>query len=266
MELTAENYYSKEANLEYMSVSQFKDFVGTAGVRGCEAKAMAKLRGEWCEEPSEAMLVGSYVDAHVEGTLDAFKTKYHGQVYGAKGKTYVWVDKAENMIRRFERDPLFKMILTGEKQRIMTAELFGAKWKIKLDVLGVDFVCDLKTTAEISKSFWHADTGRLSIIDEWGYDVQGAIYPEVVRINQNAEKRLPMYFAIVSREKFPDICVVQLDDFKIRDALANVEKCMPNILRVKAGELEPTRCETCDYCKSTRVLTKPIWASELVQK
>ena len=29
MELTAENYYSPEANAEYMSVSQFKSFAGT---------------------------------------------------------------------------------------------------------------------------------------------------------------------------------------------------------------------------------------------
>ena len=29
MELTAENYYGKEANKAYMSVSQFKDFNGT---------------------------------------------------------------------------------------------------------------------------------------------------------------------------------------------------------------------------------------------
>ena len=29
MVLTAENYYSQEANEEYMSVSQFKDFCGT---------------------------------------------------------------------------------------------------------------------------------------------------------------------------------------------------------------------------------------------
>lgn len=31
MVLTAENYYSQEANEEYMSVSQFKDFCGTYG-------------------------------------------------------------------------------------------------------------------------------------------------------------------------------------------------------------------------------------------
>ena len=31
MVLMAENYYSKEANKEYMSVSQYKDFAGTYG-------------------------------------------------------------------------------------------------------------------------------------------------------------------------------------------------------------------------------------------
>lgn len=46
MVLTPENYYSPEANFEYMSVSQFKDFSGTYGQVGCEARAMAKLRGE----------------------------------------------------------------------------------------------------------------------------------------------------------------------------------------------------------------------------
>ena len=32
MKLSAENYYSQEANMEYMSVSQFKDFNGTYGM------------------------------------------------------------------------------------------------------------------------------------------------------------------------------------------------------------------------------------------
>ena len=41
MILTEDNYYSAEANMEYMSVSQFKDFAGTYGKVGCEASAMA---------------------------------------------------------------------------------------------------------------------------------------------------------------------------------------------------------------------------------
>ena len=45
MELTQDNYYSLEASREYVSVSQYKDFVGTLGKQGCEACAMARLRG-----------------------------------------------------------------------------------------------------------------------------------------------------------------------------------------------------------------------------
>ena len=44
MVLTAENYYSKEANKEYMSVSQYKDFAGTYGKMACEFSAIEKQR------------------------------------------------------------------------------------------------------------------------------------------------------------------------------------------------------------------------------
>ena len=74
MLLTSENYYSREANEEYLSVSQYKDFMGTYGKPGCEEYALAKLNGTWVEamEDSTALMVGSYVDAHFEGTLDLF--------------------------------------------------------------------------------------------------------------------------------------------------------------------------------------------------
>ena len=40
MNLNQANYYSKEADMEYMSASQFKAF------RKCEAAAVAELRAE----------------------------------------------------------------------------------------------------------------------------------------------------------------------------------------------------------------------------
>ncbi|MFQ9895040.1 MAG: hypothetical protein ACLRWA_02260 [Lachnospira sp.] len=43
MQLTSENYYSQEANKEYMSVSGYKDFAGTYGKMPCEFYAMEKL-------------------------------------------------------------------------------------------------------------------------------------------------------------------------------------------------------------------------------
>ena len=70
--LTQDNYYSQEMNREFMSVSKYKDFVGAYGRLGCEYCAMEKLSGEWIEEKTTAMMVGSYVDAYFEGSLDRF--------------------------------------------------------------------------------------------------------------------------------------------------------------------------------------------------
>ena len=67
MILTNDNYFSIEASKEYFSVSQYKSFME------CEAKAMAEIRGEWKQKKTTALLVGSYVDAYFEGTLDTFK-------------------------------------------------------------------------------------------------------------------------------------------------------------------------------------------------
>ena len=100
MVLTAENYYSQEANEEYMSVSQFKDFCGTYGKMPCEFTAMEKLKGRWEEPKSKALMVGSYVDSYFEGTLYTFKKKNPDEVHvrpetGNYDRRIVW-DKVEN--------------------------------------------------------------------------------------------------------------------------------------------------------------------------
>ena len=73
MNLTAENYFSKEADREYLSVSQYKKFMGTLGRVGCEAEALACLNGEWEMKKTTSLMVGSYVDAHFEGRLTCSK-------------------------------------------------------------------------------------------------------------------------------------------------------------------------------------------------
>ena len=75
-QLTDYNYYTQEANRRYFSVSLFKSFNGTWAHHGCEFAAMKTLSGEWTEPTNPAMMVGSYVDAYVEGTLDQFKRNH----------------------------------------------------------------------------------------------------------------------------------------------------------------------------------------------
>lgn len=189
MILTPENYYSPEANFEYMSVSQFKDFSGTYGQVGCEARAMAKLRGEYQEEKTTALLVGSYVDSYFEGpeSLERFKSE-NPEIFTQKGELRAEYKKADTIIQRIESDEYFMQCMSGEKQVIMTAEIFGIPWKIKIDSYVKDIVItDLKIVESIKKMKWVRDLGYLDFIRFWGYDTQGAIYQETVRQNTRKE-------------------------------------------------------------------------------
>ena len=160
---------------------------------------MEKLAGRWEEKKTTALLVGSYVDSYFEGSLDKFKAE-NPEIFkktGDKGLKAEYL-KADDIIRRIERDQFFMMCLSGEKQVVMTGELFGAKWKIKIDSYIADkVIVDLKVMSSITKHEYVRDVGYLDFIRYWGYDIQGAIYQEIVR--QNTGKRLPFYIAAASK-------------------------------------------------------------------
>lgn len=262
MELNDRNYYSKEANREFMSVSQYKDFVGTYGFAGCEACAMAKIDEKYSEPPSTAMMIGSYVDRWFEGTLDQFKAENPG-IFTASGVLRKDYRMADALIRRVEKDDVFMAFMSGHKQTIMTGELFGAPWKIKIDsyIPGVAVV-DLKVMRSLTDLKYAGDLGPLDFIRYWGYDIQGAIYQEIEY--QNSGKRLPFFIAGISKEDPPDFEVIHVSDVYLQEALRNVESNMPRILEVKRGEAEPRRCKKCTYCKKTKVLDGPIEISDLM--
>lgn len=94
--LTSENYYSQEANKEYLSVSQYKQFVGTYGRRGCEFTALEELNGRWQQKKNSGMMIGSYVDSYVEGTLDEFK-KNNPEIFKKDGTLKADFTKAEQV-------------------------------------------------------------------------------------------------------------------------------------------------------------------------
>ena len=262
MTLTSENYHSPEANREYLSVSQYKDFTGTLGRPACEEQALAKLDEKWDMDKTTALLVGSYVDAHFEETLDVFKAQ-NPEIFMKNGGLKAEYRRAEEIINRIERDDYFMKYMSGKKQVIMTADLYGAKWKIKIDSYLEDVaIVDLKVMESLTKMFWTKDFGYMDFTQYWGYDLQGAIYQEVVY--QNTGKRLPFYIAAASKEKEPNIEIIQIDDQHLREKLIEVEHNTPNIMMLKCREVEPIRCGICDWCKHTKVLTKPIHFSELL--
>lgn len=261
MVLTAENYYSREANEEYMSVSQYKDFSGTYGKMACEFTAMEKLKERWEEPKSKALMVGSYVDSYFEGTLDDFKAN-NPDLFKRDGGLKAEYVKADEIVERIERDAYFMKYMSGEKQVIMTGELFGAKWKIKIDSFIPDVaIVDLKVMASVTRLEWVRDIGYLDFVRYWGYDIQGAIYQEIVR--QNTGKKLPFFIAAATKETEPDIRIIHVTDNYLAEALNMVQMNMARVLQVKSGEAEPDRCELCDCCRKNRVLTRPISITDL---
>lgn len=256
MQLCAENYYSPVANYEYMSVSLYKDFVGTYGKVACEEQALAKLKGKWVEEKSTALLIGGYVDAYFEGTLDEYK-QANPQIFKKDGGLKAEYQHADNIIRSIERDTYFMRTLSGQKQVIMDGEIGGVKWKIKMDsFLPGTAIVDLKVVESINKFKWVPDIGYLDFIRFWGYDLQGAVYQEIVR--QNTGKQLPFYISVATKEKVPRISVIQIPQSVLTDALKGIELALPHVLDVKYGRIKPMRCGLCDYCAETHVITGPI--------
>ena len=262
MELNETNYYSDEANKEYMSVHQYLDFSGHMGILGCEARALAKLNGEWEDPTTEPMLIGSFVDSHFEGTLDNFK-KEHPECFTQKGELKAGFKKAQRMIERCEEDEFFMQFMSGEKQKIFTGYLFGCDWKCKLDsYIPHKCIVDLKTSANIHQSWKVADYGYVSFVDYWGYVLQLAVYQKIVELNTG--EKLPCFIAVVTKEDEPEIAIVGIDQQSLDHALNEVEMNMPSVLAVKNGKSEPIRCEKCNYCKRTAKLTKVIHYNDLI--
>ena len=262
-ELTAENYYSQEADERYMSVSQFKDFAGTYGRLPCEYSAMMKLKRKWEQKKTRPLLIGSYVDAYFEETLDSFKAE-NPEIFKNDGTLRAEYVHADSIIRRIERDDYFMKFLSGEKQKIMTAEMFGAEWKVKMDSYLPVAIVDLKVMSSISKPEWVRDLGYLDFVRYWNYDIQGAVYQEVVY--QNTGERLPFYIAAATKEAEPDIRIIHVTQNYLDEALNIVRANMPRILDVKYGRAEPDRCDQCECCRHNRVLTQPISIADLTMQ
>lgn len=250
MILTQENYFSTDAQQEYMSASQFKAF------DRCEAGAIAEIKGEYVREKTVSLLVGSYVDAHFEGTLDIFKAK-NPELFTRSGDLKSEYRKAENIIQRIERDRLFTEFMSGEKQFIKTGEIEGVPVKIKMDsYFHGDKIVDLKIMKDFAPVYVEGK-GRLNFIEAWGYDIQAAIYQMIEGNN------LPFYIAAATKENVPDIAIIKIPQENIEVAKEYIKSKIVRFAAIKEGYIAPERCERCDYCKHTKILTEPIDMEEL---
>ena len=250
MKVTNDNYFSAEANNEYWSVSQFKSF------DNCEAQGLAEVSGDYKRELTDALLIGSYVDAYFSEELDEFIKEHGDKMHGKNGKLYAKFERANDIIDRVERDKLMMEYLSGDKQVIKTANLFGVDWKIKIDVLRDDAIVDLKIVKDFG-DVYKDGFGYRPWIEAWGYDIQGAIYQRVEQIASGRDEPLPFYIVAATKEPVTDIDIIQIPQHVLDAAFKVVEAKIDRFDLIKTGEIEPVRCGVCAYCKETKVLTEP---------
>ena len=266
--LIEENYFSKENELKYVGSTQIKSFID------CPAKTMAIINQEWSEEKTTALMIGSYVDAAMSGTLDIFKAQ-NPEIFKKDGTLKSEFLQAEKICERIEKDQLFHKYISGNHQTIMTFmfDIINRKWlkyndeqevpenhisvKIKIDSFFPDkAIVDLKVVKDF-EPIWNSERQRKeNFVDYWNYTLQAALYQKGVEVNTG--KQLPFFIAVVTKEKEPDLALLSIPQEVMDEKLAVLEEILPRIYDIKHNEIEPFRCENCDYCKSTKVLTKII--------
>ena len=213
----------------------------------CEAMALAEIKGEYVRKKTAAQIFGAYVDHWFEGTLDLFAEEYP-EAYTRNGDLKKEFQQANFVIERTARDKLFMKYMSGKKQVIKTGTIEGVPFKIKMDSYHPGkAIVDLKVVRSF-EPIWKQGYGRLSFIEAWGYDIQGAIYQAVEK------NRLPFYIAAVTKEREPDLAVIQIIQSRLDLAMEVVMDHVKRFQAIKEGKIEPVRCEKCDYCRRTKVL------------
>ena len=271
MLLSEENYFSDAARKFYTGSSEIKSFMD------CEARTIAEINGAWQDEPSKALLVGSYVDAAVSETLDIFKAQ-HPELYTQKGTLKAEFQQADYIVERINRDELFKKYISGDHQTIMTAayNINTNTWytekeamslthvdnniiyvKIKIDsYFPGKAIVDLKCVRDFQPMWNEKTKEKQNFVDYWKYTLQGALYQKVVEVNTG--KKLPFFIAAVTKEEEPDIAILSIDQETLDNQLNIIEQILPRVNALKAGISQPCRCEKCNYCRFTKKLTQII--------
>ena len=281
MKLTTKTYHSIEANREYMSVWQFKNFMA------CPARAKAIVDGTYADPERPAFLFGSYVDANLTQPRELPKwmaenaeaLAEHGFVSKKDAaKKNAPLQNADAMIARAQRSQLFMSYLTGKFQVIMTGRLYGdVEWKIMMDVFDEENkrVVDLKTSASLAKWDWMPNvtimdilakrTGLTSEMPKWqkgpfyevyGYWRQRTVYADMVEFVHGFS---PDFFLACLAKPSKAGAPVDIDVFEMQTKAPGrcdwerqvIEANIEQVLRWKTGDDPAPMClqsDKCDFC------------------
>ncbi|MGO3792078.1 MAG: PD-(D/E)XK nuclease-like domain-containing protein, partial [Enterococcus gilvus] len=241
---------------------QFKDFMK------CEAAALAKLKEEWSPISNPvALLVGNYVHSYFESeeAHSEFINENRSSIYKKNGTERAEFIQAVDMIEALEYDDFFNFVYQGEKEVILTGELFGTEWKARIDCFNYDkgYFVDLKTTRSLSQRYWSDRYGGyVSFAEVYGYITQMYIYKQL--LEQKFDKEIIPYIFAVTKESPPDMAALEIYPARYDFERYTIEEKLPHILKVKMGEEAPVSCGKCEYCRKNKRLSGFIEIEDLL--
>lgn len=281
IKLNNNNYYDRDTDLQYQSATLFKSYLK------CEAETQAELSGEWDpEKDNKALLVGNYLHSYFESqeaheeflfenrwsiykSIKANKKDIEAGVETKEFETdsgkksvkklskamYSEYGIADKMIDALAKDKGFCQLYQGEKEAIVTGEIFNVAWKGKVDCLDLDHkrFFDLKTVKDIHETYWNSELHeRETFVAQRNYQLQMYVYREL--IHQTFGVWCTPFIIAVSKQTYPDKQLISISDYRMQEAEELIVDKQERIENVRHGEVDPIGCGDCDYCRSTKQL------------
>lgn len=223
---------------EHLSFSAYR------GLLECPAKQVARDKGEYVFETTQAMLVGKYAEAKLcgselpEGTLKG------------NGDPYAWTTNADETTGRMLNDTVIQEFLEGEQQAEFKFDYRGVNWVSIPDIINHERkrVVDIKKTANFDL-IWSKEYGtKVPFYTDRDYFLQLAL--PALHFGYDA------YLMVLTVEKPGNYDIIQLSEKDMRDSLETAICESEHLLKIRKEEIPATRCERCAYCRSTKKITE----------
>ncbi len=258
MELSNETYFSEDADREYLSHTQVRSFMT------CQSAWKAQyVDGDHKPEPSAEMLVGSYVHTAVlqEELLEDWKEKHGEQICNQDGSLSAKFKVADYMVAAIKTQAILADYLSGMREKVYTGVIHGMKFKGLLDCVNHEEprIVDLKTTGDLREQSWRKvdwlPEGKAMFYDY--YWLQLAIYRELY---YQAEGKYPAVYVVgVSKQSPPDTNLYKMAAVgRFNEELKAMKGWLQLLKRVAMGEVAPTRCSKCEWCRISNRISEPL--------
>lgn len=250
MLLTPQTYFTVEADKEYFSVSQYKNF------KACSLKAMHDLEAPDTTYKS-AFLEGHLFEELVAGDPKLFMAQ-HPEMISTRGSTAGQLksefQRVVKAAEKFNNQEFFKNIINKcEKQVILTGKICGVPVKCCLDLFDRETfsIYDIKCMKDFNEQWSKEEKRYIPWYYAWGYVLQLAVYREIAKQNFNEE---PKEIALIAatKEEVPDIQAIKFSTDLLDLELEEFKKNINYYNDIKRGLAPAIGCGICDYCKSIK--------------